>query len=89
MLEKNNADLAVCVRNLLKTQKDEVAYRRQKGIPHDTTDLPADEIEQQMVEDAELCIYSYEPRIKINDVSVNVANKNGNFEYIVNISKKL
>jgi phage baseplate assembly protein W len=86
MLASGNSKVAVCVNNLLKTYQDEVPYRRMKGLPHDTVDLPADEIEQQMIEDAELCLDDFEPRIDIDDILLDTINNNGDFTYTVNIT---
>lgn len=85
MLSSGNSDIALCVSNLLRTYQGEVPYRRKKGVSHETLDLPADEVEQQMIEDAELCLNEFEPRIDIDDIELDTVNKNGDYVYTVDL----
>jgi len=85
MLARNNSDVATCVTNLLKTFRTEVPYAREKGIRHETLSLPADEIEQQLNEDAEECIDEYEPRVDIDNIEMQAFNDGGEYTYKVDL----
>lgn len=85
MKKSGNSNIEQCVLNLLKTFKSEIPYARNKGINHETMDLPADEIEQQMNEDAETVIDEYEPRVDIDEIEVDSYNENGEYKYTVDI----
>lgn len=85
MRAKNNSDVQLCVTNLLRTFQTEVPYAREKGIRHETLSLPADEIEQQLNEDAEECIDEYEPRVDIDNIEMEAINDGGEYTYRVSL----
>lgn len=87
MRSEGNSNVQVCIDNILKTFKSEVPYAREKGINYETLDLPADEAEQQLVEEAELAIDEYEPRVDVDDIDVDSYNENGIYKYHVKISE--
>lgn len=86
MRSVGNSAVQVCIENILATFKSEVPYARNMGINHATLDLPADEVEQQLIEDAELAIDEYEPRVDVDNIEMDVYNENGTFKYKVDVS---
>ena len=82
-----NSEVKTCIENILATFKSEVPYARNMGIRHETLDLPADEIEQQLIEDGELAIDEYEPRVDVDDIEMDTFNENGTFKYKVKASE--
>ncbi len=86
MEKSGNSGIEVCIKNILRTFKSEVPYARGKGINHETLDLPADEVEQQLVEDAEAAIDDYEPRVDVDDIEIDTYSEGGVYLYKVNVS---
>lgn len=87
MKKEGNADVDVCVLNLLKTFKTEVPYSREKGIDSKILDSPINEIEVEMIEQAENVIQDYEDRVDIDDVTIDAALENGEIKYSVEIAQ--
>lgn len=80
MLAKGNGKTAVCVSNLLKTQRGEVPYDRIKGVDFSHVDGPAPLAAVEIAEDAKRMLEIYEPRGGVEDVTMNVDDvKNGHF----------
>lgn len=87
MKKEGNADVDVCVLNLLKTFKTEVPYSREKGIDSEILDSPINEIEVEMIEQAENVIQDYEDRVDIDDVIIDATLENGEMKYSVEITQ--
>lgn len=87
MRSTENSAVQVCIENILKTFKTEIPYARNKGINHETLDLPMDEVEQQLIEDGELAIEGYEPRVDVDDIEIDTFSDNGTFKYKVEVSE--
>lgn len=85
MKSEGNSNIQVCIDNLLKTTKGEVPYSRDKGIEGGIVDLPHDEAEVELAESADECIDTYEPRVDIEDIEVDVITVNGNLTYSVDV----
>jgi phage baseplate assembly protein W len=86
MKSEGNSNVQVCIDNLLKTIKGEVPYARDKGIEGGIVDMPLDEAEVELAASADECIDTYEPRVDIEDIDVNVLTENGNLTYDVDVS---
>lgn len=87
MRSSDNSNIVVCIYNILRTFKSEVPYAREKGIRYETLDLPADEIEQQLVEDAENAVEKYETRVDVSDIEIDTYSENGTYKYKVLVSE--
>jgi len=70
MKSKDNGTPQQCIANLLNLWQYEVPYARLKGMPPDIIDLPEDEAETLGKNHATWLISNYEPRVSINDISV-------------------
>ena len=70
MLSKNNSNPAVCINNLLQIARGEVPYDRIKGISSSQIDGPASQATDELVEDAEWMLETYEPRVQAEDIEV-------------------
>lgn len=68
MRASGNGDTNVCVNNLLRTFRGEVPFERVKGLNPRLIDLPADEAEIELRQDAEWLLENYEPRAVLEDV---------------------
>lgn len=68
MRASGNGDVNVCVNNLLRTFRGEVPFERVKGLNPRIIDLPADEAEIELRQDAEWLLENYEPRAVLEDV---------------------
>ena len=86
MEKSGNSGIARCIMNILSTFKTEVPYARGKGINHETLDLPADEVEQQLVEDAETATDEYETRVDVDDIEIDTYSEGGVYHYKVDVS---
>ena len=69
MRASGNGDTNVCVNNLLRTFRGEVPFERVKGLNPRIIDLPADEAEIELRQDAEWLLENYEPRAVLEDVA--------------------
>ena len=70
MLSKNNSSPAVCINNLLQISRGEVPYDRVKGISSAQIDGPASQAIDELVEDAEWMLETYEPRVQAEDIEI-------------------
>ena len=70
MLRKNNSNPAICVNNLTKISRGEVPYDRVKGISFAQLDAPITQATDEIVEDAEWMLSTYEPRVAIESIEV-------------------
>ena len=80
MLSKNNSKPAVCVNNLIQIARGEVPYDRVKGISSAHIDVPIVQATDEIVEDAEWMLGTYEPRAEIESIEVEPTDApNGHF----------
>lgn len=70
MLSKNNSNPAVCINNLLQIARGEVPYDRVKGISFAHVDVPISQATDEIVEDAEWMLETYEPRVQEEEVEI-------------------
>ena len=68
MLSKNNSNPAVCVNNLIQIARGEVPYDRVKGISSESLDVPITQAVDEVIEDAEWMLATYEPRADIENI---------------------
>ena len=86
MLSKNNSNPAVCVNNLLQIARGEVPYERIKGVSFEQIDAPASHAVDDIVEDAEWMLGTYEPRAEIESIEVTPTDApSGHFAVNANI----
>ena len=86
MLRKNNSDPAVCVNNLMQIARGEVPYERVKGISTDAIDTPISHATDEITEDAEWMLGTYEPRAEIESIDITPADTpRGHFSLNANI----
>ena len=80
MLSKNNSNPAVCVNNLMQIARGEVPYDRVKGISFAQLDVPIAQATDEIIEDAEWMLDTYEPRAEIDSIEVTPTDApNGHF----------
>ena len=70
MLSNNNSNPAVCINNLLQIARGEVPYDRVKGVRFSQIDAPAEQAFDDVVEDAEWMLGTYEPRAEVESVEI-------------------
>ena len=86
MLSKNNSKPEVCINNLIQIARGEVPYDRVKGISIAHIDVPIAQATDEIVEDAEWMLDTYEPRAEIDSIEVTPTDAlNGHFAIIANI----
>lgn len=89
MLKKNNSNPAVCVNNLIKIARGEVPYDRVKGVSFAQIDTPISQSTDEIAEDAEWMLGTYEPRAEIENIEVAATDApNGHFEIKATITNK-
>lgn len=87
MLSKNNSNPAVCVNNLMQIARGEVPYDRVKGISFAQLDVPIAQATDEIVEDAEWMLDTYEPRSEIDSIEVTPTDApNGHFAITAKIN---
>lgn len=87
MRRKNNSNPAVCVNNLIQIARGEVPYDRVKGISMTQLDTPIAQAIDEIVEDAEWMLETYEPRAEIDSIEVTPTDApNGHFVITANIN---
>ena len=72
MRKEGNGSPEVCAENQMNTVRGECAYDRVKGINARIIDMPAEEAEFEAQEDARWNVETYETRIDVEEVGVNV-----------------
>ena len=70
MLSNNNSNPAVCVSNLIKIARGEVPYDRVKGISSEYIYSPVSHVTDDLVDDVDWAIGTYEPRVELESVEV-------------------
>lgn len=87
MLSKNNSNPAVCVNNLMQIARGEAPYDRVKGISFAQLDVPIAQATDEIVEDAEWMLDTYEPRAEIDSIEVTPTDApNGHFAITAKIN---
>ena len=80
MLRKNNSNPAVCINNLLQIARGEVPYDRIKGVSFAQIDGPIAQATDEISEDAEWMLETYEPRVQVEEIEVKATDApNGHF----------
>lgn len=86
MLSKGNGSPVVCVNNLLKIARGENPYDRVKGISAANIDGPVSQAGEDIVEDAEWMLETYEPRAEVESVKLTADDAQlGQFRITANI----
>lgn len=89
MLSKGNSNPAVCVNNLLQIARGENPYDRVKGVSFADIDGPETVAGDDLREDAEWMIRTYEPRAKVNSIELEAEDaKLGQFRFTADIVTK-
>lgn len=70
MRSSGNGNPAVCAENLLKLSRGEVPYERVKGLDPRLIDSPASSAVEDLEQDAEWLLETYEPRVTANGFGV-------------------
>ena len=87
MLSKNNSNPAVCVNHLMQIARGEVPYDRVKGISFAQLDVPIAQATDEIIEDAEWMLDTYEPRAEIDSIEVTPTDApNGHFAITAKIN---
>lgn len=71
MRSTGNGDKQVCVQNLLAIVRGEVPYDRLRGLNARAVDRPGAEAADELTQDAEWMLKTYEPRAEVRAISVN------------------
>lgn len=71
MVATGNGRPQVCALNLVRTVRGEVPYARAKGIDRALIDLPSTD-RWRVRPDAQWVVESYEPRVVVDDVTLDV-----------------
>ena len=80
MLSKNNSNPANCVNNLIQIARGEVPYDRVKGVSFESLDEPIEQAADDIIEDAEWMLETYEPRAEIDAIDIEATDaQNGHF----------
>ena len=87
MLSKNNSNPAICVNNLIQIARGEVPYDRVKGISIAQLDVPIGQATDEIIEDTEWMLDTYEPRADIESIDVTPTDaQNGHFAIIATMN---
>ena len=89
MLRKNNSNPATCVNNLLQIARGEVPYDRVKGVSISEIDSPVAQATDDLIEDAEWMLATYEPRVQVEEIDITATDApNGHFAINATINTK-
>lgn len=89
MRASGNGNPAVCVNNLLSISRGEVPFERVKGLDPRLIGKPVTIAEQEIQQDARWLLETYEPRVKVNGISLNQTNAvDGGFLVTADIEEK-
>lgn len=89
MRASGNGNPAVCVNNLLSMSRGEVPFERVKGLDPRLIGKPISVVEQEIQQDARWLLETYEPRAKVNSISLSQTNAvDGGFLVTADISEK-
>ena len=70
MLSKNNGSPETCVNNLIRIVQGEVPYDRVKGVSVEAIDGPTSSALDDIAEDVEWLLNTYEPRAEVESIEV-------------------
>lgn len=70
MLSKNNGSPEVCVNNLIQIARGEVPYDRVKGVGAMQIDAPSSRSLDDVADDVEWLLGTYEPRAEAESIDV-------------------
>ena len=70
MRAKNNGSPEVCVNNLIQITRGEVPYDRIKGISSESVGAPFNQAVDDITEDTEWTLQTYEPRADVESIEV-------------------
>ena len=70
MRAQGNGTPEVCANNLLRIVRGEVPYERVKGLDPHIIDRPISQAMEEIQQDAEWLISTYEPRASITSINV-------------------
>lgn len=88
MKSSGNGTPIQCVQNLLSIIRGECPMDRTKGISSEFYDMPRDEAVAGLIEDATWVIETYEPRVNVDDIDIDIVEeRSGNFILTANISE--
>jgi hypothetical protein len=88
MKKSGNGVPELCVNNLVRIRRGEVAYERVKGIDGALIDQPMAIIEEDAATDIERQITIFEPRVEVDSVE-SVANElSGGYEFDIQVHTK-
>ena len=88
MKSSGNGTPIQCVQNLLSIIRGECPMDRTKGISSEFYDMPRDEAVAGLIEDATWAIETYEPRVNVDDIDIDIVEeRSGNFILTANISE--
>ena len=86
MRAKGNGRPEVCASNLLKITRGEVPYDRIRGRDGTLIDRP--DAADEAAADAEWLLQTYEPRVDAEAVAANAETRAGDFDTIVDITRR-
>lgn len=87
MKAKGNGDKKVCVQNLLAIVRGEAQYDRLRGLDARVIDMPGNDAEERLQQDAAWLLRTYEPRAEVQSLVINQEDRaNGNFGITANIT---
>ena len=82
-----NGDVGVCANNLLRVHRGENPFERIKGLNPRSIDRPLMDAEAEILQDAEFCIETYEPRAVLESVAVEgLDSPSGDFHVTAHIA---
>lgn len=88
MKARGNGAVPLCVENLMRIYRGENPYERLKGLNARIIDRPALDAEAEVLQDAEWCINTYEPRAQIGSLGVRgIDGTNGDFRVEATVSE--
>ena len=70
MLASGNGDARICARNLLAITRGEVPYDRIRGLSPVPIDGPADASSDDLQQDAQWLLATYEPRATVQSIEI-------------------
>ena len=70
MRSKGNGNVDVCANNLLAIHRGENPFERVKGLNPRSIDRPLLDARAEILQDAEWCIETYEPRGTLKNITV-------------------
>lgn len=87
MLANGNGDPRICARNLLAITRGEVPFDRIRGLASGPIDGPMAESSDELRQDAEWLIGTYEPRATVQSIEVSQDDAtSGSLRVVANIT---